>query len=425
MQKFFVFLTAVLMVVGVEFPAQSGLRGPTGVKPLKQKESRPLGEKVVARENEYQRAVEQFPGRWDEFHKRTAAGKLSDGSAWSKWTGSDEGTQEWLKFLGDKERQDKAEQKRLAREKEIAGTRAARLKSSSPEVRQEAAVRERELLEKQDKEKRREMERVERRRATDDEIERKMRSVRENDRDLDMKQRAVREAAGNRERELDRRNNLERPGRGTRSNDDVPRGRSNDDIPRGRPNEDAPRARPNRDEGADVMRRGLDEDQRGMAESQRRRQKAIDDDLRGGEEGQKRIQRGLDEDMRGAQAQQERIKRSMDEDMKYARRTNDDEDVVRASRTGIDSFKKQRAGANYDDPEVDARLDQKVKELLSNPNTRINEDGSVTVNNRAKGQSARARDGTAQASRSSRGSSASKRSLSASQIKAIYARGDD
>jgi hypothetical protein len=109
--------------------------------------------------------------------------------------------------LGEKERQDKADQKRLAREKEVASAREARLKSPYPEIRQEAAARERELLEKQDREKRKMMERDQKRGATDDEIERKLRSVRKTDRDLDIKQRALREAAGNRERDLDRRNN--------------------------------------------------------------------------------------------------------------------------------------------------------------------------------------------------------------------------
>jgi hypothetical protein len=121
------------------------------------------------------------------------------------------------------------------------------------------------------------------------------------------------------------------------------------------------------------MRRGLDEDQRGMAESQRRRQKAIDDDLRGAEEGRKRIQRAIDEDM------------------KYARRGNDDE---------------------------------MVNDLLSRAGSRINDDGPATAKGRARSQTARAQGGSAQSSRSSGGSSG-KRSLSTSQIKAIYARGDD
>ena len=168
----------------------------------------------------------------------------------------------------------------------------------------------------------------------------------------------------------------------------------------------------------------LDADLRGMAESKRRMRAAVDEDLKGAEESRKQIQRGLDADMRGEQAQRERIQRAMDEDMKYGRRGHDDE-AVRASRTGIESYKKRMAGDNYGDPKLTNRLDEKVKELLSNPGARINDDGSVTISTRPRGQQARARNGSAQSSRTTTGSTSGKRSFSASQIKAIYAKGDN
>lgn len=101
----------VLLMYLTSIPAEAGLRGPKMPPPpdgsFADKFQKGI-EKMQQTDEEYQRAKELFPARSQEFANRKMAEKgIGTPGEFEKWRGTNEGTREWLKFLGEKERADK------------------------------------------------------------------------------------------------------------------------------------------------------------------------------------------------------------------------------------------------------------------------------------------------------------------------------